>query len=84
LIILESYAAGTPVIGTPVGAIPETMGDFASEWLTHGKDERAIADAMIRFLQGRLSHDPAALRKYAAEFHVDVGVDRLWKLCSES
>jgi glycosyltransferase involved in cell wall biosynthesis len=36
LVILEAMACGTPVLGTPIGAIPETVGLFSKNLLFEG------------------------------------------------
>lgn len=50
LIVLEAFAAGTAVIATPVGAIPEVLGDFGAECLTTGTEAEDIGRAMRAFL----------------------------------
>jgi len=49
---LEALAAGTPVVATRAGALPEVLGD-AAEWSTVG-DAASVADALRRVLS-----DPA-------------------------
>jgi glycosyltransferase involved in cell wall biosynthesis len=44
---LEALAAGTPVIGTPVGATPELLRQIGEEWLTRDTSSEALA-AKIR------------------------------------
>lgn len=61
LIILEAYASGTPVIGTPVGAIPEVIGKDREVWLAADKTPASIADKMAQFLEGALAADGKAL-----------------------
>lgn len=65
LIVLEAHAAGTPVIATPVGAIPEVMGRFGPAWLTKDSSTDAIATRMRDFLDGRLAAAPDELRANA-------------------
>jgi glycosyltransferase involved in cell wall biosynthesis len=68
LIVLESYAAGVPVIGVPVGSIPEVMGSEFSAWIADDNQVAALARRMDDFLEGRLIVDPARLRHRAQEF----------------
>ena len=57
-IVLETVAAGLPIIATRVGGIPEILG---SEDLVEPGDAGALADAIRRVLD-----DPAAARDRAA------------------
>lgn len=77
LIILEAYACGTPVIGTPVGAIPELMVPQGAEWLTRGTDAADIADRMAAFLQKQLVADRRELREFACQWRSEIGLERL-------
>ncbi|GAB4511454.1 MAG: hypothetical protein OHK0046_09560 [Anaerolineae bacterium] len=68
LITLEAFAAGRPVLATPVAAIPEVMRPMEAAWLAADATPDKIAALIIAYLQGALpSHDPAALRQYAVE-----------------
>lgn len=54
LATLEALASGTPVVGTPVGATPEILGSLEAEtaagpMLAEGRDERALAEAMLEW-----------------------------------
>jgi glycogen(starch) synthase len=53
LIIVESLAAGTPVLGTPVGAIPEVLGPLAKTLLLEGTSPGHLADGICDALSGR-------------------------------
>jgi glycosyltransferase involved in cell wall biosynthesis len=68
LIILEAYACGTPVIGVPVGAIPEVFGASFHDWLARDNSPIALAQRMRDFLMGRLIADSERLRCRALEF----------------
>lgn len=81
LIILESYASGTPVIGTPVGAIPEVIGAGRQHWLAADKSARALADKMAEFLGGGLSADAVELVDRAGEAEWLRGTGNLAEIC---
>lgn len=54
LVILESFAVGTPVIATPVGAIPEVLGPFAADSLADGTSPEDIGKTILKFfIEGR-------------------------------
>jgi glycogen synthase len=54
LIVAESLAAGTPVLVTPVGGLPETLADLAPQCVIDSGEPRAIAAALAGALRGRL------------------------------
>ena len=68
LIVLESFASGVPVIGVPVGSIPEVMGPGLTSWIADSNDAASIARRMNQFLAGELAADPTTLRTRALEF----------------
>jgi glycosyltransferase involved in cell wall biosynthesis len=53
LTLLEAMAAGTPVIGTAVGGIPDAVDDGRTGLLVPSGDARALADALRRLLDDR-------------------------------
>lgn len=77
LIVLEAFACGTPVIGSPVGAIPELAGLQGKEWLTTGTTSQEIAHRMAAFLRGELTADRGRLRTIAEQFSAEGGFQRL-------
>lgn len=81
LIVLESYACATPVIATPVGAIPELIQEEQRSWLTAGTGSADIADRMQEFLDGRLTCDANRLRQVAERFRIDQSATRLSESC---
>jgi glycosyltransferase involved in cell wall biosynthesis len=68
LIAVESLAAGTPAIVTPVGGLPEVSAPLAPALVFEGKGAEAIAAGLVNALSGRGIPDAAACRNYAATF----------------
>lgn len=54
LIVAESLAAGTPVLVTPVGGLPETLEGFSPQCITRGHEPRALGEAIADALSGRV------------------------------
>jgi glycosyltransferase involved in cell wall biosynthesis len=53
LIVVESLAAGTPVLGTPVGGIPEILQPFCSDLLLEGYSVEQLARGISEVLSGQ-------------------------------
>ena len=77
LIVLEAYACGTGVIGTPVGAIPQLVAQQGGGWLTAGTDAPDIAQRMAAFLRHELHTDRRKLRAIAEQYRAEVGLEEL-------
>ncbi|MFV0444367.1 MAG: glycosyltransferase family 4 protein [Planctomycetaceae bacterium] len=67
LIVLEAFAAGTPVIASDAAAIPELAAIQGREWLFPAGDAAALADRMQDFLAGRLPLD-VNVRSFAERY----------------
>jgi glycosyltransferase involved in cell wall biosynthesis len=76
LIVLESYACGVPVVGVPVGSIPEVVGPGFRAWLAADNRAPALAERMDDFLCGRLVADPVQLRAWAGTFRLATVAER--------
>jgi glycosyltransferase involved in cell wall biosynthesis len=69
LVILEAMACGTPVLGTPIGAIPETVGLFAKRLLFEGvrsEDMKAKLEDVINRPE-QYAFDPQTCRNFVEE-----------------
>ena len=65
LITLESLAAGTPVLVTPVGGLPETVERLDGSLILSGKSVQAIADGLRAVVEHRYAHlTPDVCRSY--------------------
>ena len=53
LIILESLATGTPVLGTPVGGIPEILQPFCADMLFEDTSVDKLTQGIIEVLSGK-------------------------------
>ena len=85
LIILEAFASGTPVIATPVGAIPETLGPFAAESLSEATEPESIGRKMLEFLQDRRSQrSELDYREFASRFEKKLILNHLEKIVVEA
>ena len=70
LITIESLAAGTPVLVTPVGGLPEAVAGLAADLVLPGSDAAALADGLTNALRGTMPlPEAAACRAYARTHH---------------
>ena len=51
LVILESLACGTPVLATPVGAIPEILEKFDKNFILRGAEPEDISDGVNKIVK---------------------------------
>jgi glycosyltransferase involved in cell wall biosynthesis len=69
LVILEAMASGTPVLGTPVGAIPETIGLFDRNLLfagAHPEDLRTKLEDVVQHPE-KYRFDAESCRRFVEE-----------------
>jgi glycosyltransferase involved in cell wall biosynthesis len=61
LVVLESLAAGTPVIVTPVGGLPEVVSDLSKDLILEGSSTDHLADGLAARIGalGKLPSDTA-------------------------
>ncbi|MFL5516929.1 MAG: glycosyltransferase, partial [Gemmatimonadales bacterium] len=65
LIAVESLAAGTPVLVTPVGGLPEVVAALSPALVLEGTGSAPLADGVLRALGGDLALPSAdACREY--------------------
>jgi glycosyltransferase involved in cell wall biosynthesis len=70
LVLLESLSTNTPILGTPVGAIPEVLSDFDSSLLLEGSAPSDLAGGILDALARsdkrtrKLEYREHVLRKY--------------------
>jgi len=73
LIALEALSVGRPVLATPIGAIPEVVGEVEPSWLSKSASAQDIADLISRFLRSELQHHKSnelhdhVVEKYSVE-----------------
>ncbi len=68
LITVESLAAGTPVLVTPVGGLPEVVAGLSKNLVFKGSDLQSLVSGINEALTGTLSlPSRAACRQYARE-----------------
>ena len=68
LITVESLAAGTPVLVTPVGGLPEVVTELSPELILRGSDRQSLISGIGDALSGTLRlPSREACRRYAQE-----------------
>jgi glycosyltransferase involved in cell wall biosynthesis len=68
LIVVESLAAGTPVLGTPIGGIPEILRPFSPDLVLDGSTPEQLARGIAEALDGTRSlPSDTDCQRYVAE-----------------
>jgi glycosyltransferase involved in cell wall biosynthesis len=68
LIAVESLAAGTPVLVTPVGGLPEVVSDLSANLVLPGSGAGDLADGLAAALMGELTlPDAGTCQSYARD-----------------
>ena len=68
LIVIESLAAGTPVLGTPIGGIPEILKPLSIDLVLEGSTKNHLAMGIIEALSGqRVIPTAAACQAYVKQ-----------------
>lgn len=71
LVVVESLAAGTPVLGTPVGGIPEILRPFSEDLVFAGTQPQQLAQGIIDSLSGdRILPSSRACLEYVQQNYV--------------
>jgi glycosyltransferase involved in cell wall biosynthesis len=78
LVTAESLAAGTPVMGTPVGATPEILRGLAPELVFAAPSAEAMAERLIAALTGHMAlPGPETCRDYAMRYDWEAVLPRV-------
>lgn len=86
LVAIESLAAGTPVLVTPVGGLPETVGCLSPQCVLPATGKRAVAEGVIAALDGslRLPSSEECTRFAKEHYHWSVVAPRVSEVYSEA
>ena len=85
-VVLESYAAGVPVVATAVGGTPEAVADGVDGYLVPPGDPAALARRILDILHGdakRLEMGRLGRQRIRANFTFDAQAVQFQYLCDE-
>lgn len=86
-VVLESYAAGVPVVATAVGGTPETIADGVDGLLVPPGDPAALAGSIAILVSDegrRLAMGRLGRQRIRAEFTFDLQARRFLDLCTDA
>jgi glycosyltransferase involved in cell wall biosynthesis len=70
LIMIESLASGTPVVGTPIGAIPEVLRPLSEDLVFEGSSAEHLSQGILEILSGQRSlPDADTCRAYVRDHY---------------
>ena len=70
LSMIESLASGTPVVGTPIGAIPEVLRPLSDDLVLEGSSTEHLAQGILEILSGQRSlPDAETCRSYVKDHY---------------
>ena len=80
-VIVEAMACGTPVLATPVGAIPEIIKDCETGFLLKSNDPKDIAESIIKLLDNPKLLEKVSINayKYAQKNFSEKNVIEKWR-----
>jgi glycosyltransferase involved in cell wall biosynthesis len=84
--VLESYAAGVPVVATAVGGTPEAVADGVDGYLVPPGDPAALARRIVDILQAdakRLEMGRLGRQRILASFTFDAQAVRFRRVCED-
>jgi glycosyltransferase involved in cell wall biosynthesis len=84
-VVLESYAAGVPVVATAVGGTPEAVADGVDGYLVPPGDPVALARRILDVLsstEGRAAMGRRGRERVRAEFTFDAQAVRFHRVCA--
>ena len=68
LVAVEAMSAGTPVLSTPVGALPEIINRIEPKWLARDNSAEGIAHLMKSFVEQKVPrHSAHELRRFVED-----------------
>jgi len=84
--LLESMAAGLPVVATAVGGTVEVVKDGETGYLVPPKNPAKLADALHKLIANRTERESMAkqaVERFEKHFSVDIMVDRYEELLGD-